>query len=61
MNKITELKEKHKKEMEKYDGEVRRLVSNGTPLECDYIIHRRIMSNYHRGAYNALVDLEKEQ
>lgn len=50
----------HKEDMEKYSAEVREYVDEYGPKPCDYLLNRQIMSNYHRGAYNALNELEKE-
>jgi len=57
---IRESKEKHEIEMTTYDQAMKDHIDSGGIYDCDYYLHRRIMSNYHRGAYNALNDLERE-
>ena len=57
--KIQELKKTHRLEMFLYDENRRKHIADGYKQDCDYYNHQTNMSNYHRGAYNALNDLEK--
>jgi len=59
MNKIAELKEKHHKELTSYGDQVKEYVDQYGNDNSDYLTHRRNMCHYHRGAYNALIEVEK--
>ena len=56
---IDKLKQHHQNETDNYDKLVDSHISGYENDNCDYLIHQRIMSNYHRGAVNALIELEK--
>ncbi len=56
---IEELKEGHRLQMENYDREKRDFVEKHGHKYCDYYVHRLRMSDYHRGAYNALNEAER--
>ena len=56
---LQKLKAKHKLEMENYSQQVREYVNEYSNDNCDYLTYRRDMSIYHRGAWNALNELEK--
>ena len=60
--KINKAKESHREEMERFDEDTRKFVyENGSKFStCDYILHRRSMNTYHRGAWNALYKLQQE-
>ena len=55
-----EAKAHHKKWMDSYSKEVNDYVNEYGNDNCDYLIHRRLMSNGHRMAWNALNDLYKK-
>jgi len=57
--KINTLKEKHQKEMENYSNQINEYIEKHGNDGCEYLQHRISMSNYHRGAYNVLIMLEK--
>ena len=42
-----------------YSKECRDYVDRYGNDNCDYLNHRITMSNYHRGAVNALIELER--
>lgn len=47
----------HQQSMLGYDEERREHEESGQSLTCDYYLHKTRMSEYHRGAYNALLEL----
>ena len=55
---VEKSKKVHQAKMESYNQEIREHRDSGGIMNCDYVIHRQIMSGYHRGAYNALNELE---
>lgn len=59
IDKIKKPKEKHKKEMDSYGKQVNEHIEKYGNDNCDYLIHNRLMSNYHRGAVNAFIELER--
>jgi len=56
---LANLKEEHRLSMEKYDGNVRDYIAKYSNDNCDYLLHNRMMSNYHRGAWNALNSVDR--
>jgi len=58
--KIDELKEKHRKELKNYGDQVSEYVDKHGNDNCEYLLHRRMMEHYHRGAYNVLIELERD-
>ena len=56
---IEKLKQEHQDEMNNYDSQTRQFLDEYGYKECDYLSHRRNMSNYHRGAVNVLIELER--
>lgn len=59
--------EKVKKEMEAHQtridmcaSEVRKHINDYGNDNCEYLIHRRLMEQYHRGAYNALLSISEK-
>jgi len=57
---IEESKETHETNMKFYNKQMKDHIASGYKRDCDWYSHRQIMSEYHRGAYNALNDLERE-
>ena len=51
--------EHHRGLMLDYDKQTREYMQEYGNDNCEYLLHRRIMYNYHRAAVNALVELEK--
>ena len=60
MENLIKLKEKHKKEMDMYAQNIRDHISKYGEAPCDYLLHRLRMESYHRGAWNALNEFERE-
>lgn len=58
-DKFERLKTKHRLQMEGYEEEVREYIDQHSNDNCDYLIHRRLMESYHRGAWNALNEAEQ--
>lgn len=58
-DKITKLKEKYQTELEEYGSQVNRYISEHGNDKCDYLQYRKDMCHYYRGAYNALIELER--
>ena len=56
---INKLKYQHSKEMDVQAKEVREFIDDNGYLLCEYLLHRLRMQEYHRGALNALIELEK--
>jgi len=56
---IRDLKEEYGVEMASYAKQVRGHIKDYGPTPCEYLMHRQMMSNYYRGGYNSLVELEK--
>lgn len=54
-NKMREEMKQHEVRMKNYADEVREYINKHSNDNCDYLIHRRLMEAYHRGAYNALL------
>ena len=57
---IKKLKENHSEQMEVYSQNIKDFLVREGNKPCDYLTHCRTMLSYHRGAYYALVELEKE-
>lgn len=58
-DKITKAKAHHKKELDMYTENIRDYINQYGSKNCDYLSHRCEMVSYHRGAWNALNELEK--
>jgi hypothetical protein len=58
-DKITEAKEKHRKEMDKATTDITVFTSKNGYEVCDYLLCKIRRQEYHRGAWNALNELEK--
>ena len=56
---IEKLKKEHQDDMENYNSQINQFINEEGEKICDYLIHRQLMSNYHRGAVNALIGLER--
>ena len=56
---IDTLKAKHEKEMVKHTLNIRAQILEYGERGCDYLNGQREMFSYHRGAWNALNDLER--
>lgn len=56
---VEDIKSRHEREMKNYSQQVRDYVDKYGQDKSDYLNHRITMSNYHRGAYNAMVELQK--
>lgn len=59
-NIIDKLKSEHEKEMRMYSSDINKYMNEYGEDKSDYLICRMQMLNYHRGAYNVLIRLEKE-
>ncbi len=59
LRKIQEIKDAHDEKREMYAKNVRDHIDKYGSRECDYLIHRRLMEAYHRGAYNAILEIER--
>ncbi len=58
-NKISELKEKYDADMNR-EAEIRsNFLKRESDTTCDYYVHHTRMWEYHRGKYNALIELER--
>lgn len=57
--KIAKAKERHRVELESYSSRVREYIDKYGNDNCDYLLNMRMSTHYHRGAYNALVELER--
>jgi hypothetical protein len=57
--KIDEQKAIHEAKILEYSGQVQDYLTKYTNDGSDYLRFRQDMVLYHRGAYNALIDLEK--
>ena len=57
--KIEKKKEYYKEQMESYNLEVRTYIETYGNDNSEYLIHRRLMSQYYRGCVNALIELLK--
>ena len=55
IDKIKEKMEEHEKDMKRYDAETREYITKYGNDNSDDLIHRRLISGYNRGAYNALL------
>ena len=58
-NQIKVSKDYHQTWIDLYSENVRDHVEEYGEAPCDYLTHRRLMANYHRGAWNALNELER--
>lgn len=54
---IDDLKQGHRLQMEYYNKQVRDFNDEHGYKLCDYFVHRLRMADYHRGAYNALNEI----
>lgn len=61
IERIFVLKDTHQKLMTEYSHEIKDYLRMYGDDGSDYIRHRQCMMNYHRGAYNVLVELEKHE
>ena len=57
--KLNTLKLHYQRELEYYSSQVCEYVEQYGDDGCDYLNHRRSMTSYYRGAYNALIELER--
>jgi hypothetical protein len=57
--KLEELKDEYKVKLEKHSGHIIRHIDRYGDSPCDYLQHQRDMTNYYRGAYNSLNELER--
>jgi hypothetical protein len=50
----------HEEQMNQYSDEVTKVVDQEgeVALTCDYVMHRRLMTQYHRGSWTVLRDLK---
>ena len=55
------LKQVHKENMVEFSNQVDKYIIKYGNDECDYLRYRQDMAIYHRGAYDALVELEMIQ
>lgn len=58
--KIALLKDKHNSELGKFSKNARDHVEKYGANRCDYLNHQIEMSNYHRGAWNALNEIQRD-
>lgn len=56
---IKKLRAVHTAEMNSYGDQVREYVAEYGAKPCDYLLHRQRIGDYHRGAVNVLITLEK--
>lgn len=54
---IEKAKNNYKNHLESYGKEIRQYIDKYGNDNSDYLIHRRLMESYHRGAFNALNEL----
>jgi len=59
MDDLKKDKEKHRLAMEKYAEQVREYIQENGNDNSEYLIYRRLMESYHRGAWNALNSVER--
>lgn len=59
MTHLESLRESHKASMDSYNKQVNDHIDKYGNDGCESLLHRRIMSNYHRGALNALIEVKK--
>lgn len=57
---LERLKKKYQDEMECHSAIVNQYLGTYGNDNCDYLIYNRIMSNYYRGSWNALNELDRE-
>jgi uncharacterized protein YijF (DUF1287 family) len=57
--KIDEQKKVHEEKIQEFSAQVREYLTKNTNDGSDYLRFRQDMVLYHRGAYNALIELEK--
>jgi hypothetical protein len=53
------LKDSPEMSMNDYGKQIREFIHKEGNIECDYLRHRKNMEIYHRGAFNALNQLER--
>lgn len=58
MSDLIELKNAHESRMKIYAENIREHIAEYGPTPCDYLHHRQMMESYHRGAYNAILEVE---
>jgi len=56
---LLRLKEQHKKELDMCSKAIRDYIDQYGSKDCDYLMHRQMMVQYHKGAWNALNELER--
>ena len=55
--KASELKKLYQRKVEEYSKQCKEHIEEYGPTPCDYLIHRREMLCYYKGAYNTLIQL----
>jgi len=58
LKELLELKAYHQIRILEYGSQMREHIEDGYRQDCDYYQGRREMEGYHRGAWNALNELE---